>query len=274
MTIALAAGDDRVVVDETRGGRLASLSAGGAERLLAPVDDPFGWGCFPMAPWAGRVADAHVAGTDIWLRPNIGPHAMHGVVYDRRWTVDDADDHRAVLHCDLPSDRWPPGGRVAQEIALEPGRLRLTLRVTAGDVTMPAAVGWHPWFLRPDHADMRVEIDAALVLATTDDLIPTGDVVPTEGALDLRDGPMLGDRRLDHAYVGVRGPATVTWPDLTMTITMPDHADTAVVHTPARGVCVEPQTAWPDPFTRPERSGVTVLDPGDTLAAATTWTWW
>lgn len=273
MPFELSAGDDRVVVDDRAGGRLASLVAGGAERLLRADDGPFTWGCFPMAPWAGRVADAHIAGTAIWLRANHGRHAMHGAVYDQPWTVDDAGVDQVALHCPFPPDRWPLGGQAEQIVRLTAGALHLELRARAGEQPMPVALGWHPWFLRPAIGDVAVRVDAHQVLETSDDLIPTGELRPVDGDLDLRTGPDLGDRRLDHAYVGVTGPATVRWPDLTLDMTMPDDADTAVVHTPARGVCVEPQTAWPDPFTRPERSGVAWLDPHQVVAATTVWSW-
>lgn len=273
MTYRLAAGDDRVVVDERRGGRLASLVAHNAERLVVAVDDPFGWGCYPMAPWAGRVADARVAGTDIELEANYGPHAMHGVVYDQPWTVGHASDERIALHCDLPLSRWPPGGGAEQVIELRPGRLRLTLRVHAADEAMPVAVGWHPWFARTADGDMRLQVDSDHVLATTADLIPTGELEPVSGDLDLRRGPRLGDRRLDHCYVGVTGPVHLRWPDLSLRIDLPAGSDTVVVHTPERGVCVEPQTAWTDPFARPDRSGVTTVAAGEMLEAVTTWTW-
>lgn len=273
MILHLAAGDDQVVVDEGLGGRLASLVARDRERLVGPNDDPFGWGCYPMAPWAGRVADARVAGTNIDLEANYGRHAMHGVVYDQPWAVDHAGDDCVELHCDLPPGRWPPGGRAEEVIELRPGQLRLTLRVRAADQAMPVAVGWHPWFARAVDGDMHVRVDSDAVLATTDDLIPTGDVEPVRGDLDLRGGPRLGSRRLDHCYVRVTGPAEVRWPDLSLHIDLPAGSDTVVVHTPERGVCVEPQTAWTDPFARPDRSGMTTLAPGETFEAVTTWTW-
>jgi aldose 1-epimerase len=274
VTVHLRAGAVSVDVDETCGGRLASLHVAGRERLVGRTDDVFRWGSYPMAPWAGRVADARVADTGIALRANHGPHAMHGVVYDVPWTVGHADGSRVALRCALPRDRWPPGGVAEQGIALSPGALELTLRVCAGDTAMPAALGWHPWFAREGGDDgMGVRVDADAVLETTDDLIPTGATEPVRGALDLRGGVRLGRRRLDHCYVGVTGPVEVHWPDLVLELTLPDGADTVVVHTPDAGVCVEPQTAWTDPFARPERSGVATVGAGGCLTAVTTWTW-
>lgn len=271
--IELSAGDDRVVIDQECGGRLDSLVAGGKERLVDRCDDVFQWGCFPMIPWAGRVANARIDDLGISLEPNAGAHALHGVTYDRPWSVDRVAGNAVELLCPLPPDRWPPGGLAAQRIMLTRGCLQLEIQVQADTHPMPVAVGWHPWFRRPDKGDMVVVVDSASLLETTGDLIPTGVVTKASRKLDLSRGAKLGRRRLDHAYVDVAGPATVRWPDLELTMELPRRGATVVVHTPERGVCVEPQTAWPDPFTRPTRSGVAQLGPGEIFSAATRWTW-
>jgi galactose mutarotase-like enzyme len=273
VAIELKAGPDRVVVDETTGGRLASLVAGGLERLVDRVDDPFMWGVYPMIPWAGRVADAVIAEPHIQLRANKGPHAIHGVTYDLPWQVDRQATNAVELLCPLPTSRWPPGGMAAQRITLSHGRLELEIQVQANDHPMPVAVGWHPWFRRPARGDMTVYVESDAVLEVSKDLIPTGVVRSVTRKLDLRGGPKLGRRRLDHTYVGVSEPAVVRWPDLELTIELPHKASTFVVHTPERGVCVEPQTAWPDPFVRPDQSGVVHLGPHDIFNAITRWTW-
>lgn len=271
--IELSAGDDRVVVDEECGGRLVSLVAGGAERLVGRTDDVFAWGVFPMIPWAGRVADAHIDNPPVDLVANHGEHAIHGVTYDQMWRVDRSAGNAVELLCSLPTDRWPLGGLAAQRITLTRGSLGLEIQVQAGAEAMPVAVGWHPWFRRPDQGDIAVVVDSAGVLETTKDLIPTGEISKVGRRTDLRGGTKLGRRRLDHAYVDVVRPVEVRWPDLTLTIELPHAASTVVVHTPDRGVCVEPQTAWPDPFARPDRSGVAQLGPREVFSAHSRWMW-
>lgn len=273
MAIELRAGEDRVVVDETVGGRLASLVAGGRERLIDRVDDPLMWGCYPMIPWAGRVANAVIGDPPIELEANKGPHAIHGVTFDLHWQVDHRATNAVELLCPLPVSRWPPGGMAAQRITLSQGRLELEIQVQAGEHPMPVAVGWHPWFRRPVKGDIAVYVETDAVLEATKDLIPTGAVTHVTRKLDLRGGPKLGRRRLDHVYVDVTEPPVVRWPDIELTIELPHKASTVVVHTPERGVCVEPQTAWPDPFVRPERSGVAHLGRHEIFNAITRWTW-
>jgi aldose 1-epimerase len=273
VAIELSAWDDRVVVDEAVGGRLASLVVAGRERLVEPVDDPLMWGVYPMIPWAGRVADARITEPTIALRPNDGPHAIHGVTYDLTWSVDRSASNAVELLCPLPTSRWPLGGIAAQRITLGRGRLELEIQVQAGDHAMPVAVGWHPWFRRPARGDMAIYVDSDRVLEMTKDLIPTGGVKGVARKIDLRRGPQLGRRRLDHTYIDVGQPVKVCWPDLELTMELPHRASTVVVHTPERGVCVEPQTAWPNPFAERERSGVAHLRPHEIFSAITRWTW-
>lgn len=273
MAIELNAGEDRVVVNPAAGGRLASLVAGGQERLIDPDDDPFSWGVYPMVPWAGRVAGARIADPDVQLEANHGKHAIHGVTYDLAWEVDRSAGNAVELLCRLPAARWPLGGLAAQRITLSRGRLELEVQIQAADRPMPVAVGWHPWFRRPARGDMSVFVDSGSVLELDKELIPTGAVNSVGRKVDLRNAPRLGRRRLDHVYIDVSEPAVVCWPDLELTIELPHKASTVVVHTPARGVCVEPQTAWPDPFARPDQSGVAWLQPHEIFNAITRWTW-
>src|SRR5207248_11341695 len=110
----------------------------------------------------------------------------------------------------------------------------------------PEGLGWHPWFARPRAGDMVVRLDARQVLVVDEDLVPTGELRAVAGDEDLRSGPALGDRRLDHVYVGVKGPALVRWPDRELRLELDESLNTVVVHTPAEGICVEPQTMWPN----------------------------
>lgn len=283
--LVLAASGDRVAVDPDAGGRLTSAVLGGAERLVtAPPAGvgaalaPLQWGAFVMAPWAGRLADGELqwAGRRHQLAPDLDGHALHGVARSAPWQVVEAGTRGVTLTCDLAAAGWPLGGVVDHALRLAPGRLDCTLRVSAGDRAMPAWVGWHPCFRRPDVGDVHLRVDADRVLRTAG-MIPTGEQDPVTGDTDLRAGPPLGDRRLDHTYVGVRSPAELTWPDLALQIGFDGATTDMVVFTPAHEIGVEPQTGWPDALHLEQRgvpgAGVTHLAPGATLAATMTWTW-
>lgn len=282
-TLQLSAGDARLVVDLGAGGRLASLHVAGAERLVtsAPPGGPQAimWGCYLMAPWAGRLGDGRVPldGEVYRLPPTHLPdHPVHGLVLDRPWQVESAAADRVVLVCELPDDRPPFAGTVRHEIRLHGDGLDLAAEVRAAR-RMPAALGWHPWFRRPERGDLVVRVDADEVLVTDDDLVPTGARRPVTGPRDLRAPVATGARRLDHVYPHVRSPATLSWPDLELEIAFAPPLATVVVHTPASGVCVEPQTAWPNApalaAAGVDGTGLVVLDAGEALAARVRWTW-
>ena len=55
--LVLTAGDARLTVDPAVGGRMTSLVVGGHELLVTEGYGPIRWGCYPMAPFAGRIRD-------------------------------------------------------------------------------------------------------------------------------------------------------------------------------------------------------------------------
>ena len=284
--LTLRAGPDRVTVDPGWGGMLTSLVAGGAERLRQPgpgEETPTAsfpmWGSFVMAPWVGRLGHAVVEweGLHHRLPPTWRGHAIHGLVADRPWCVESASETHVSLACRLP-DAWPFGGVVRQRVGLERGSLTLTLRVQASGKSMPAAVGWHPWFQRPTSSDLAITVAADRVLELDSDLLPTGRIHPVDERTDLRNGPAVGDRDLDTAYVGVVPPLHVVWPDLELRMSIDAPSPCAVVYTgdPA-SVCVEPMSAWPNApaleAAAVPATGLTRLPPGGVLVVTTTWEW-
>ncbi|MBI5289067.1 MAG: hypothetical protein HY873_08850 [Chloroflexi bacterium] len=289
--ITIQSDDARATIAPDVGGRLLQLEIhdGMAWQplLLAPVDpevlvdEPLAWGCYPMTPWPGRIADAHFAwqGRDYVLPANDGPHAIHGRGVFNEWRVAAESSTSCRMELDLAGP-WPFPAHAIHEIRLAPGEitLRQELRSTS-DAPFPGGVGWHPWFrrdVRPGH-EPRIGLDGAQVYETAPDLIPNGRLVPVSGATDLRLGPVLGERRLDSCYRDIRGPIVLRWRDLELTIASTPNMGHAVVYTPERGFCVEPQTCAPDAFNLAARgiedTGLAVVDPGTPLIAETIWHW-
>lgn len=280
--IELANGPARLVIDLEHGGRLASLRTGDRELLVPDVegDDSIRWGCYLMAPWPGRLRDGLLdwEGQRHQLRQTLGRHAIHGVVHDRPWTVERATATDAELSCELEPAGWPLGGTARQRLHLDAAGLTLEAEIVADareGLSMPAALGWHPWFRRAE-GEVRIRLDAETVLVTRE-LIPTGERTAVRGMTDLRSGPPLGRRRLDHAYVDARSPVVIRWPGFELEVGFDPPLTTVVVHTPPRGLCVEPQTAWPNAFDSALRSvpgtGLARLEPGERLKATMRLRW-
>ena len=277
---------DEVVtrIDPADGGRIVSLVIAGVERILpksrARARQPaLYWGCYPMVPWAGRLSQGRIPTNDgeVRLEPNLPPSAIHGLGFDKSWDIVEQSEAAVTMVCELRGLGWPFGGRASQTLRMGTKSLELELRV--GDYTRagPAGLGWHPWFTRPSGGDIEVRVDSSEVLVLDADLVPTGEVRAVARSEDLRSGPPLGDRRLDHIYVRAKGPAVVRWPDLELRIEYDTSLQTVVVYTPPEGICVEPQTMWPNApllaASGVQGTGLRTLEPGHTLTAATRWTW-
>lgn len=270
--IVLRDGDLEVTVDPGQGGRLASWRIAGSDLLLRAAEAPPGsirWGCFLMAPWPGRLAAGRLRWRGrTWQLPRThGRHAIHGLVHSVPWVVDAASDRETRLSVELGPLGWPFGGRVRQRVSLAPDRLTLAAEIEA-DQPMPAALGWHPWFIRRG-GDPQVRVDSLATLAARA-MIPTGELDPVNRWTDLREGPALGRRRLDHVYVDAASPACITWSDMTLTLAFEPPLRTVVVHTPPHAFCVEPQSAWPNALGEPadrQQAGVQDLAAGERFGA-------
>lgn len=231
--ISLWAGDARATVDPVAGGRLASLELDGEERLVTEGDGPTQWGCFPMAPWAGRVREGRFrwAGVDHQLPLRLPPHAVHGTVLDRQWTVVAEEERGVTLEIELGPD-WPWPGRAVHELRLAPHRLDLRLEVHAEEEPFPASCGWHPWFRRP----VELDLEATSLWHRDGSGIPTGELVPAPATTEA----------LDDCLTGLRRPPRLRWPD-GVQLEVRSNCEHLVVFTqPEHAVCVEPQTGPPD----------------------------
>jgi len=237
------------------------------------------WGCYPMVPWAGRLSHGRIPTSDgeVRLEANLAPSAIHGLGFDKPWDILERSETAVTMRCELRGLGWPFGGNAVQTLRMGADKLELQLEVGGYTRAGPAGLGWHPWFTRPPSGDIELRVDASEVLVLDADLAPTGEVRPVTSREDLRSGPRLGDRRLDHVYVRTKSPVLVRWPDLEMRIEYDESLRTVVVHTPPEGVCVEPQTMWPNApvlaAAGVSATGMRTLAPGDSLSATETWTW-
>ena len=272
---------DGLAVDTAAGGRVCSLYLHGQERILgrpaAGLEPSIAWGCYLMAPFAGRVKDGLVTwgGRTVRLPLNYGRHSIHGAGFDNEWVVAERTASSVTLTCRIDRERWPFGGSMTQRIAISRGHLTLEAEILAEE-PMPAALGWHPWFLN-ESGPLRVGIQSDTVLRLGPDLIPTGELVPVDTRTDLRSAPCLNGHALDDAYAAVRPPVSVSWPDLELTMDFKVPIGAIVVCTRPEATAVEPLTAWPDAIRLAAAgcpdTGLMSLAAGERLVASTSWSW-
>jgi aldose 1-epimerase len=160
-TVRLAQGGVVLELAPMAGGRIAQIAVDGTPWLVgheARHEAMIGWGSYPMLPWAGRIRHGRFTfeGHARQLPANLGAHAIHGVAFGLPWQVDALAEASADLSLGLPADaRWPYGGLARQRIEVGMRQVRLELSVTAARQAMPAVIGWHPWFLKPDRMDFK-----------------------------------------------------------------------------------------------------------------------
>ena len=259
--ITLTTGVATLAIDPAAGGRLASLVVDGLELLVTAADGATDWGCFVMAPFAGRVRNGrfNFKGTEHQLPRNLPPHAIHGTVFDRPWTVEEQEPDRALLSCTLGPD-WPFAGRVEHEVVVDDDAVELRIEVIADDEPFPAAAGWHPWWRRRLRrgGPLAVDVDAESMWERGPDGIPTGELVPPPAG-----GPM------DECLTDLRRPAVLRW-NGAIELTVESTCDDLVLFDePTHAVCVEPQTGPPDAL----RLTPVLVEPGWPLVAETTFRW-
>jgi galactose mutarotase-like enzyme len=89
-------------------------------------------------------------------------------------------------------------------------------------------------------------------------------------------GPALGARRIDVVYDDATPPARLTLAGRVVSIDWDPDIAFLVVYVDEGSVCIEPWTARPDApdaAARGHMTGLTVLQPGDTLRRWMDWAW-
>ena len=126
------------------------------------------------------------------------------------------------------------------------------MTVIAGEVAMPAQMGWHPWYRREldRGAPLEVEFEAGQIYQTNEDQVPTGELIP------VPEGPW------DETFIDVTQTPVLRWGDA-MTLSLTSNFDHWVVFTqPEHAVAIEPQSGAPNDVNRAPH----ILQPGESLS--------
>jgi aldose 1-epimerase len=253
--VTQAVGGARVEIDLDAGCRLSSLTVSGSELLVTSAPSSIDWGCYPMAPYAGRVRDGCFAfrGEECRLPRTLGGHAIHGSVYLRRWEAD--GDFAFVT--ELGPD-WPFAGWVRQEIRLDSDQLALRLEVHSESGAMPASCGWHPWIRRVvSGAEAVLDFHPAAMYQRDEAGIVTRTRVPVTA------GPW------DDCFDGVSPAPVITWPGVLRLELESDCEFWVALTDRGHALCVEPMTAPPDALNHDPF----VVEPDRPLVAECTLRW-
>ena len=264
-----------VVVLPDAGARVHSIHAFGHLLTRTPPDatthhlNPFFWGGYHMLPWCNRVERGpySVLGQPFAVPSNFADgSAIHGLHYVTPWEPDGPASFRCEGDGAGTGWPWTYTATVAYAVAGPVLTIAYALTNTSPN-TMPAGIGFHPWFREPT----SLRIPSGLVFPDNTDTAVRPD--PAEGALDLRGGgPLVVGT--DACWVDLDAPAvTLSWADLGVSLTLAadDPQIIAVAANPpdVDGVAVELQTHAPAGIRRllgAEPYGLHPLAAGDTLA--------
>ena len=209
--IQLKAGALRCELVPELGGCVAGLWLGDLPVLrstpAAQLDSGRKSGCYPLVPFSNRIGQATLAwqGTQHPLIRNNGdePHAIHGVGWQRPWTLLDQDEHSAMISYEHRSDAaWPFAFDASQTFRLTPQALEMTIAITnQAPQPAPTGLGWHPYFVkRPG---------SRLTFAATGRWEMGSDKLPTERKPSPGIDADCGLLDVDHCYDGWSGVAVL-----------------------------------------------------------------
>ena len=240
--LELRAGPLRLALRPDLGGCIAGLWRDGLPVLRSTEPDALTAsrpsGCYPLVPYSNRLGYRRFRwlGQDHTTQPNFddSPHSVHGVAWQRPWTVLSAGETEAEIGYTHAGDvHWPFAFELRQGFGLETAALPLGFTVPNGaDQPQPVGLGWHPYFPRRARSRLHVELSDRWESDPTG--LPTRKV-PQPGI----DGD-VAHLAFDHCFEGWRGAARIRDEKLSLRLT--SSLPYLVVFTPGTRdyFCVEP----------------------------------
>ncbi len=270
-SLELRAGDLRLALRPDLGGSVAGLWLGDLAVLRSAEPGDLGSsrqsGCYPLVPYSNRLGYRRFRwqGHDHTTAPNFddNPHSVHGVAWQRAWTVVASSATEAELsYTHAPDAHWPFAFEARQRFVLSSAGLEVHLAFTNREAApQPAGLGWHPYF--PKRARSRLHIELTERWDNDASGLPTRHV-PQPGI----DGD-VAHLAFDNCFEGWRGPARIR--DEKLSLRLSSSLPYLVVYTPGDKpiYCVEPVSHVSNAIhmADPIAHGLRAVAPGATFDA-------
>jgi aldose 1-epimerase len=279
MTISISSGSYSASID-THGGGLASLRYEG--RDLVEARGPVFIFCGDLlAPWPNRIRDGKYSWNGVDYQAPLNEvernNNLHELVFEKEWTVKENTGDRATLTLTIhASAAYATDLEFSVVYSLSSAGLHWQINAkNIGNVSAPYGVSVHPYLL----AEAGVKNDACTLTLKSSKymsvdakrLLPTGVKNVEEANFDFRNGRVIGDQFIDHAFIlddrtariELRAPSGKgTW------LSSDENAKWCQIHTADRDggpgsrmqLAVEPMTCAVDAFNSKE--DVIELAPG------------
>jgi aldose 1-epimerase len=239
-----------LVLDPEHGGAIRECWCQGFALLRPSAPgagaDPLELACFPMVPYANRIAGGRFAagGRLVQLKPNSSgdPHPLHGQGWRAHWHVTDASAADATLQLEAGGDEWPWRYRAEQHFRLTRSGLSVRLSVeNLSDTPMPAVLGLHPYFVGVAEARLKAQLPRVWTVDAAS--LPLEELA-TPPAWSFAAGRALAAPPLDNCFSGWDGVAVLRWPDRSATLRATNCRFLQLYVPGGRDFfCLEPQTA-------------------------------
>ena len=195
-------------------------------------------GCYPLVPYSGRLGYRRFRwlGQDHTTAPNFddNPHSVHGVAWQRPWTVVSSSAAEAELvYQHSPDADWPFAFTLRQRFVLTPEALEVHCAFTNHEAKpQPVGLGWHPYFPKRHRSRLHIELSERWDSDASG--LPTRRV-PQPG-IDAD----VAHLAFDNCFEGWRGPARIR--DEKLSLRLSSSLPYLVVFTPDTKpyYCVEP----------------------------------
>ncbi|MBA4178708.1 MAG: aldose 1-epimerase [Leptothrix sp. (in: Bacteria)] len=269
--LELRAGELRLALRPDLGGSIAGLWLADVPVLRSTEAADLGSsrlsGCYPLAPYANRLGYRRFRwqGHDHSTAANFddNPHSVHGVAWQRPWTVLSSSANEAELsYAHEPDAHWPFAFEARQRFVLTPDALEVHLAFTnRAAQSQPVGLGWHPYF--PKRPRSRLHIELSERWDNDASGLPTRRV-PQPG-IDAD----LTHLAFDNCFEGWRGPARIR--DEKLSLRLSSSLPYLVVFTPDTKpyYCVEPVSHVSNAIhmSDPAAHGLRAVEPQATLDA-------
>ncbi len=230
---------------------------------------------FPLVPFSNRIKN----GTFVWQDKtyttplNFHPEtsAIHGHAWQSEWDVKHQSDEQLILTYEGKAQDWPFAYIAQQTFTLSDDGLYHEISIkNLSDMTMPAGLGFHPYFVRTPNTTMKADVKQ--MWAVDDKCLPTQLTSVPAGLNEQM--TRVNDVELDNGFTDFGGKAQVAWPELDagVTIEASNTCELAVIFTPKDEdfFCIEPVSHCTDAINLANQgvqgTGIKPLAPNETFS--------
>jgi aldose 1-epimerase len=193
---------------------------------------------YPLLPYSNRLGYRRFRwlGQDHTTEANFdgNPHSVHGVAWQRAWSVAKVSATEATLHYVHSADaHWPFAFSASQRFVLTPDALEAHMSITnTGTQPQPVGLGWHPYFPKRSRSRLHIEL--------TDRWENDASGLPTRRVPQPGIDNDVAHLSFDNCFEGWRGAARLRDEKLSLRLT--SSLPYLVVFTPGDKpyYCVEP----------------------------------